>query len=52
VKPFDGGAARQLTHFDSNDRIEDFHWSPDGKKLGILRQNQFADAVLFRDVEK
>jgi eukaryotic-like serine/threonine-protein kinase len=52
VKPFDGGVARQLTHFDSNDRIEDFHWSPDGKKLGILRQKQFADAVLFRDVEK
>ncbi len=52
AQPFDGGAPRQLTHFDSNDYIMDFHWSPDGKKLGIVRWKQSADAVLFRDVEK
>jgi len=52
VKSFDGGAVRQLTHFDSNDRIEDFHWSPDGKMLGIIRVKKSADAVLFRDIEK
>jgi eukaryotic-like serine/threonine-protein kinase len=52
VMPFDGGPARQLTNFDGDDFINDFHWSPDGKKLGIVRWKQSADAVLFRDAEK
>jgi eukaryotic-like serine/threonine-protein kinase len=48
-KRLDGQPVRQLTHFDNNDRIEDFRWSPDGKRLGIIRNKQSVDAVLFRD---
>ena len=52
VFPFDGGAPRQFTHYDDTAGIEDYHWSPDGKKLGIIRVKRSADAVVFRDVKK
>ncbi|HWO34443.1 MAG TPA: protein kinase [Candidatus Acidoferrum sp.] len=52
VFPFDGGAPRQFTHYDDTAGIEDYHWSPDGKKLGIIRVKRSADAVIFRDVKK
>ncbi|HXT73084.1 MAG TPA: protein kinase [Candidatus Angelobacter sp.] len=51
VQPFDGGPRRQFTHF-TGDGIEDFHWSPDGKKLGVLRVHISHDAVLFTDTSK
>jgi serine/threonine protein kinase len=50
-KPLDGGPARQLTHF-TEMSIGDFHWSPDGKKLGIVRTASTADVVLFIDTAK
>src|ERR1700722_8449941 len=52
LSPFDGGRPRQLTHYEGTEGIEDFHWSPDGKKLGIIRVKRTADAVIFRDVKK
>jgi Tol biopolymer transport system component len=51
VQPFDGGPSKQFTHF-TEDGIEDFHWSPDGKKLGIVRIRNSLDAVLFTDTSK
>ncbi len=45
VQPL-GGAARQLTHF-SSERINEFVWSPDGKKLAVLRSNTTSDVVLL-----
>jgi len=52
VHPFDAAPPRQFTHYDDTAGIEDFHWSPDGKKLGIIRVKRTADAVIFRDVKK
>jgi len=51
VQPFDGGPSKQFTHY-TEDSIEDFHWSPDGKKLGVLRVHFSHDAVLFTDTSK
>jgi eukaryotic-like serine/threonine-protein kinase len=48
VQPFDHSPGHQLTHFTS-EQIFDFHWSPDGKTLAVIRQNAAADAVLLRE---
>ncbi|HET6200691.1 MAG TPA: protein kinase [Candidatus Acidoferrales bacterium] len=51
VQAFDGGPSKQFTHY-TEEGIEDFHWSPDGKKLGIVRHRASQDAVLFTDTSK
>jgi Tol biopolymer transport system component len=43
-----GSAGRQITSFKS-DRISEFHWSPDGKILGVLQYHADSDVVLIRD---
>jgi eukaryotic-like serine/threonine-protein kinase len=48
VQPLDHSPGHQLTHFTS-EQIVDFHWSPDGKTLAVIRQNAAADAVLLRE---
>lgn len=48
VQPLDHSPGRLLTHFTS-EQIIDFHWSPDGKTLAVLRQSNAADAVLLRE---
>ena len=48
VQPIDHSPGHQLTHFTSEE-ISDFHWSPDGKTLAIIRQHDTADAVLLRE---
>jgi len=48
VQPVDGGPGRQITHFKS-EQILSFHWSPDGKKLGILRGHTDSDVVLLQE---
>jgi eukaryotic-like serine/threonine-protein kinase len=48
VQPLDGSAGRSITNFHS-DQIEEFHWSPDGKKLGILRSKSESDVVLLQE---
>jgi hypothetical protein len=48
VEPLDGSPGRLLTHFPS-ETISDFHWSPDGKTLAIIRQHDDADVVLLRE---
>jgi eukaryotic-like serine/threonine-protein kinase len=48
VQPLDGAAGRQITYFKS-DQISEFHWSPDGKSLGILQNHTDSDVVLMHD---
>jgi serine/threonine protein kinase len=48
AQPLDGSPGHQLTHFTS-ELITDFHWSPDGKTLAIVRQHDVSDVVLLRE---
>jgi Tol biopolymer transport system component len=48
VQPLDGSAGHQITQFKS-EQILSFHWSPDGKKLGILRGHTDSDVVLLQE---
>jgi eukaryotic-like serine/threonine-protein kinase len=49
LQPLDGSKGKQLTDFTS-ERIFDFHWSFDGKQLGLVRGHTDADVVLIRDM--
>ena len=48
VQPIDGSPSHQITKFDS-EQILSFHWSPDGKSLGILRGHTDSDVVLLQE---
>jgi eukaryotic-like serine/threonine-protein kinase len=48
ISPIDGSPGRVVTNF-TPERILDFHWSPDGKKLALLRFHRDSDVVLLRD---
>ena len=48
IQPIDGSPGRQITKFDS-EQILLFHWSPDGKNLGILRGHTDSDVVLLQE---
>ncbi len=48
---FDGSPGKQITHFDSEE-IWDFHWSPDGSKLALVRGHTDSDVVLIRDSQQ
>ncbi len=48
IQPVDGSPGHQITHFNS-EQILSFHWSPDGKKLGILRGHTDSDVVLLQE---
>jgi eukaryotic-like serine/threonine-protein kinase len=43
-----GGPGRQITNFKS-EQITDLHFSPDGKKIGVIRGHVDSDIVLIRD---
>jgi serine/threonine protein kinase len=47
VSPVDGSPGHRVTEFEP-DRISDFHWTPDGKTLGLLRTHDDNDVVLLR----
>ena len=47
VSPVDGSPGHSVTEF-APDRIEDFHWTLDGKRLGLLRVHLDRDVVLLR----
>ncbi len=47
VSPVDGSPGHRVTEFET-DRIDDFHWSPDNKTLGLLRAHNDSDVVLLR----
>src|SRR5579863_7480 len=47
-QPLDGSRGRQITDFET-DVIQTFHFSPDGKSLGVFREHDESDVVLLRD---
>jgi Tol biopolymer transport system component len=47
-QPLDGSSGKQLTGFNA-EQIIDFHWSFDGKQLGVIRGHTDSDVVLIRD---
>jgi len=47
-QPLDGSPGTQLTSFTS-ERIYDFHWSPDGSRLALVRGHNDSDVVLMRN---
>jgi len=47
-QPLDGSKGHQITHFDSQ-QIQDFRWSPDGKRLGVIRTDYSGDVILLHD---
>ena len=48
IQPMDGSPRRQITNFD-REQILAFHWSPDGRSLGILRGHTDSDVVLLQE---
>jgi len=50
IQPIEGTPGHQITHFNT-DRILSFHWSPDGKRLGILRGHTDSDVVLLEEAK-
>jgi eukaryotic-like serine/threonine-protein kinase len=50
VQPLDGSPGHPITKFDS-EQILSFHWSPDGKNLGILRGHTDSDVVLLQEAK-
>jgi eukaryotic-like serine/threonine-protein kinase len=48
LQPLDGSTGKQITDFKS-EQISDFHWSPDGSQLGVIRGHIDSDVVLIRD---
>jgi len=48
LQPLDGAPGRQITNFLA-DSIQQFQFSPDGKKLGVIRRHVEADVVLLRN---
>ncbi len=47
IQPLDGSPGRQITHFTSG-AIGEFGWSPNGKRLAILREHVSANIVVLR----
>jgi serine/threonine protein kinase len=48
LKPLDGSPPHAITHFTSS-KILGFSWSPDGKSLAVVREDQTSDVILLRD---
>ena len=48
LQPLDGSKGHAVTNFTS-ERIWDFHWSFDGKRLALVRGHTDSDVVLIRD---
>jgi Tol biopolymer transport system component len=46
--PLDGSPGHQITNFTSG-TINSFHWSPDGKLLGVTRAHDISDVVFLRE---
>ncbi|MGB7607136.1 MAG: hypothetical protein WBL97_01895, partial [Candidatus Sulfotelmatobacter sp.] len=50
VHPLDGSPGHQITNFTS-EQITSFHWSADGKSLGVLRNHSESDVVLLQETK-
>jgi len=46
----DGSPGKQLTSF-KTEHIWDYHWSPDGSRLAMVRGHTDSDVVLLRDMQ-
>jgi eukaryotic-like serine/threonine-protein kinase len=46
---FNGGPARQITHFSAGQNLAGFAWSPDGKQLAVVRASISSNVVLISD---
>ena len=51
LQPLDGSAGKQLTLFKA-EHIWDFHWSPDGSRLALVRGHTDSDVVLMRSQQQ
>src|SRR5450755_2025568 len=51
VEPIDGSTGHSITKFDA-EQILSFHWSPDGKNLGILRGHTDSDVILLQEAKQ
>ena len=50
LQPLDGSAGRQISNFPSEMILNNvFHYSPDGKTIGMIRYHNESDVVLLRD---
>jgi serine/threonine protein kinase/Tol biopolymer transport system component len=49
-QPLDGSTGKQLTAF-KTEHIWDYHWSPDGSSLALVRGHNDSDVVLMRDMQ-
>jgi len=50
AQPIDGAPAYPITSFKS-DEIVDFHWSPSGERLGLVRGRTDSNVVLIREAK-
>jgi eukaryotic-like serine/threonine-protein kinase len=50
-QPLDGSPGKQLTSFKA-EHIWDYHWSPDGSRLAMVRGHTDSDVVLMRDMQQ
>jgi eukaryotic-like serine/threonine-protein kinase len=48
LQPLDGSPGRQITNFPA-ELIDTYHWSPDGKSVGMIRSQTESDVVLLRE---
>lgn len=51
LQPLDGSPGKKITDFTS-EHIYDFHWSPDGKQLALVRGHTDADVIVIRDQQQ
>lgn len=51
VQPLDGAPGHAITHFTSEDIFE-FHWSPDGTRLAVIRGLIESNVVLFHETSQ
>jgi eukaryotic-like serine/threonine-protein kinase len=50
-QPLDGSPGKSLTSFKA-EHIWDYHWSPDGSRLAMVRGHDDSDVVLMRDMQQ
>jgi len=50
IQPLDGSPGKKITNFNSEEILE-FHWSPDGKTLGLRRGHTESDVVLLQEAK-
>lgn len=48
IQPLNGIPGRQIRNF-ASDRIAEFHWSPGGKTIGVIRNHTDSDVVLLHE---